>query len=419
MTERSEETSRPGTERTEKIGEHSTAWSPAAERGEGIGRHGTRRGLVLGAGGVLGFAWAVGALAALESEEGFDARQVDMLIGTSAGSITAALLGCGVPVEAMVRQQRGIPAPGDPVFAADGDAETGPLPPRPALGMGSPSLLARSVRHPLQVTPLAALSSVAPRGQGSLESVGRLVAELLGDARWAPHPSLWVVAMDYASGRRVAFGREGEPDAALPEAVTASCAIPGWFAPVEIGGRRYVDGGACSSTSVDLLAGRGLDEVYVVAPMASFVYDAPSGLVGRFERRIRRSVTRRLVRELRKVRCAGVRVTVLAPGPADLEAIGANLMDASRRDTVLDTSLRTSVEALRRGGGTVESYPHDDGDTAVSRHADPDREPRAGRWVDRDGDTAAGRRAGRPERGHDADLPPRDPERAPRPAQGR
>ena len=55
----------------------------------------TRRGLVLGAGGVLGFTWAVGALTAIEQEEGFDCRDVEMIVGTSAGSITAALLGCG------------------------------------------------------------------------------------------------------------------------------------------------------------------------------------------------------------------------------------------------------------------------------------------------------------------------------------
>jgi len=143
-----------------------------------------------------------------------------------------------------------------------------------------------------------------------------------------------------------------------------------------------------------------------VAPMASFAYDLPHGLVGRFERRIRRAVTRRLLREVRKVQDSGARVTMLAPGPADLEAIGANMMDASRRDTVLATSLRTSTEALRRDRGTRGSYPHHDGDTAAG-------------MAGHDGDTAAGRRAVRRARGRDADLPPRDAERAARPAQGR
>ncbi|HEX8132027.1 MAG TPA: patatin-like phospholipase family protein, partial [Actinomycetes bacterium] len=148
------------------------------------------------------------------------------------------------------------------------------------------------------------------------------------------------------SGRRVAFGRAGAPPATLPEAVVASCSIPGWYRPTVIGGRRYVDGGVHSTTSLDLLAGADLDEVYVLAPMASFVMDAPRNPYARLERRLRRLITLGLLREVRKVRRLGVNVTVLTPGPEDLTAIGANLMEPRRRVRVLDTSLRTSAAAL-------------------------------------------------------------------------
>jgi NTE family protein len=37
---------------------------------------------------------------------------------------------------------------------------------------------------------------------------------------------------------------------------------------------------------------------------------------------------------------------VLTPGPEDLAVIGANLMDARRRQAVLETSLRTCPRAL-------------------------------------------------------------------------
>jgi hypothetical protein len=40
-------------------------------------------------------------------------------------------------------------------------------------------------------------------------------------------------------------------------------------------------------------------------------------------------------------------VTVLGPGAADLEAIGANLMDVRRRRYVLETALATTSSALR------------------------------------------------------------------------
>ena len=56
----------------------------------------------------------------------------------------------------------------------------------------------------------------------------------------------------------------------------ASCAIPGWYQPVRVADRRYIDGGAWSSTNLDLMAGQGLDEVFVLAPSVSFVRDAPS-----------------------------------------------------------------------------------------------------------------------------------------------
>jgi NTE family protein len=323
-----------------------------------------RRGLVLGAGGVLGFSWAVGALTALEQEHGFDCREVECLVGTSAGSITAALLGCGVSVAAMLRHQSGIPIATDPLIEYDYEADGGsPLPPIPAPGLGSASLLFRSALHPRRVTPLAAVSAVLPRGRASLDPVGGIVAGFAGDNPWTAHPSTWVVAMDYDTGRRIPFGRSDAPAAPLPDAVMASCAIPGWYAPVMIDGRRYVDGGACSSTSLDLLAGMGLDEVYVIAPMASFLLDRPRSMVGRIERRFRRMVTRRLLREAEKVRQAGTDVIMLGPGPPDLAAIGANLMDPRRREQVLQTSLRTSAEGLRRlAGGELASGDLSSGD---------------------------------------------------------
>ena len=107
----------------------------------------------------------------------------------------------------------------------------------------------------------------------------------------------------------------------------ASCAIPGWYAPVLIGGRRYVDGGACRRPAPTCSPREGLDEVYVLAPMASFVSDHPRPVAARLERRLRRQVTRRLIHEAQKVSRGGAAVTVLAPGPEDLAEIGANLMD--------------------------------------------------------------------------------------------
>ena len=70
---------------------------------------------------------------------------------------------------------------------------------------------AARLRH---LPPTAVLSALLPEGRGSLETVGKLVADVqaeVGGAAggWSPHPGVRAVAMDYESGRRVAFGEPG------------------------------------------------------------------------------------------------------------------------------------------------------------------------------------------------------------------
>jgi hypothetical protein len=53
-----------------------------------------------------------------------------------------------------------------------------------------------------------------------------------------------------------------------------------------------------------------------------------------------------LTREISKVQATGANVIALTHGPADLSAIGINLMDSTRRERVLETSLQTSPPQL-------------------------------------------------------------------------
>jgi NTE family protein len=78
--------------------------------------------------------------------------------------------------------------------------------------------------------------------------------------------------------------------------VVASCSIPGWYEPARIGGRRYVDGGVRSATSLGVLAGADVQEVYVLAPMASTEPDRPLQPHLRLERRVRQLFTGVLLR---------------------------------------------------------------------------------------------------------------------------
>src|SRR6478672_11229899 len=56
-----------------------------------------RIGLVLGAGGVTGGAFHAGVLSALADVLGWDARTAEIVVGTSAGSLTGAILRAGLP----------------------------------------------------------------------------------------------------------------------------------------------------------------------------------------------------------------------------------------------------------------------------------------------------------------------------------
>ncbi|AEH08616.1 MULTISPECIES: patatin-like phospholipase family protein [Protofrankia] len=313
------------------------------------GRGVPRRGLVLGAGGVLGSAWMIGALSAYEEATGVDVRDMDMTVGTSAGSVLSALIGLGTSVETMVNSEYGEPLFGDPIldYTRLGSA----LPPRPRMRIGSRRLLATSALHPRRVTPLVALVSLLPQGRGTLAAVGDLVSSVGSNVTTWPTPTpLWIIAMDYDTGTRVVFGSPDAPQASIAEAVTASCAIPSWYAPVVIDGRSYVDGGTRSPTSVDLLVDADLDEVLVLAPACSLVFDQPRGALARLERQMRRLATRVLIRETELLRATGTKVTVICPGPEDLEIIGGNVMDLNRRQEVFQTSLRTSAAALAEAG---------------------------------------------------------------------
>src|SRR5580693_8744093 len=66
-------------------------------------------GLVLGAGGVVGQAYQAGVLAGLERQAGWDPRDADLIVGTSAGSVTGAALRVGVPATDLAASTYGVP----------------------------------------------------------------------------------------------------------------------------------------------------------------------------------------------------------------------------------------------------------------------------------------------------------------------
>jgi NTE family protein len=157
-----------------------------------------------------------------------------------------------------------------------------------------------------------------PRGTRSLRGMGGRIDSL--GARFDGR--LAVSAVDLESGRRVMFGRPDAPESRVGEAVEASCAIPGYFRPVDIGGRSYVDGGAWSPTNLDTARVSRGKQVLCLNPTGSIpTLGVASNAMARVEA---------LVLERR-----GARVELVAPDEGARAAIGRNLMDPRPRRAVI------------------------------------------------------------------------------------
>jgi NTE family protein len=303
-----------------------------------------RIGLALGAGGIVGAAWMVGALDALEQRGGLRPATADELVGTSVGSLIASMVAAEVPASAMAAYATG---EGGPAFGGlEGHDATALRFTRLPLPLGPGSLrMALGARSRGKV-----LTGLLPRGAVSTAPVRALVDRVIGE-RWPGASPLRIVACDYSSGERVELGRGREPACTPGEAVAASCAIPGFYEPVAIGGRLYVDGGVHSHSNLDLLADRGLDAVIVVNPMSSGAWVAGSG--GMRERiaalRRRRSAAQ-LAGEVATLRAQGTQVLVLEPAFADIAAMGSNMMARDRRGEVLAAGRASTERALARLG---------------------------------------------------------------------
>jgi NTE family protein len=287
---------------------------------------------------VVGLAYHAGVLRALEEEGGVQLASADLIVGTSAGAAIAAYLRCGWSTadfwnEALAsgaEERDGWGSILAPNFASPVELVQ--------RGVGSAYVMSRSVlRIPIPAVP-AVLRRVFPGGLFAMaEGRSRLEAEL--PAAWPSDP-LWLCAVDIHSGRRVVLGRDDDVQIDLPRAVQASCAIPGIFPPVRVGDRVLVDGGAHSTTNLDLAVRAGCDLIIGVAPLA---YDT-AGPPGPLIQLARRVPARALAQEAGEGRRRGAQVLLLRPSAAEVRAHGINLM----RGAGLDRTARDAYESTAR-----------------------------------------------------------------------
>lgn len=165
-------------------------------------------GVALGGGAALGIAH-IGVLRALREHR----IPVQSIAGTSAGAVVAACHAFGIDEAILLEKLH--------------------------------ALSWRTISH----------LSFAALGPLSNSRLGDLLTDVLGDPRIEDaHIPLAIVAADIATGEKVVF-REGD----VVDAVLASTAIPGVFAPVTIDGRMLVDGGIVENLPVAELDALGAD----------------------------------------------------------------------------------------------------------------------------------------------------------------
>jgi NTE family protein len=258
--------------------------------------------LVLGGGGVAGIAWLTGVLAGLADADQ-DVTGADLLVGTSAGAAVAAQVGSGLSLDALFARQV------DPALQA---REISVKVDMAKLGAEFAALLAGSAAAESAQDAQRRVGAFALAADTVPEADRRAaVSSRLPSPEW-PSRRMLLVAVDAETGETRIFDRDSGVD--LVDAVGASCAVPGVWPPVSIGGRRYVDGGVRSSDNADLAAGYG--RIVVLSPLG---YDSPlpSPLP-----------LRDVVAQLR---AAGSAVTVIAPDDASVAAMGVNPLDPGTR----------------------------------------------------------------------------------------
>ena len=280
-----------------------------------------RVGVVLGAGGPLGWAYHLGVVQGVRDAIGREPANADRVVGTSAGAAIAATLLAGTPTEEVIELISSPPSDADREQLRSNGTAVFRNPIR-ALRPVAPRLIL-CVRHVGATTALAGLLPA-----GLFPTV--MLRQFAATQEWPAQ--LWVPSVRLDDGRTVVFGRDQTPGT-LGDALEATSAIPGVFQPKTIDGARYVDGAVASSTHADTLVGEQVDVALISAPSAR------SG-GGPLRARARRS----LENEDQLLRASGAQTRILVPSDEVLEAAegfprkrpeaAADIVEAARRQTV-------------------------------------------------------------------------------------
>ncbi len=248
-------------------------------------------GIVLGAGGPLGWAYHLGVVEAMREALGHEPSDADRIVGTSAGGAIAASLLAGASTEDVLTAVTTPPSEEDIAHMRKAAAEF--RKPWHRLRPLSPGLLFRLGRRGGATTLVGLLPA------GVFPTWGLRRFPIHGLDGWPE--GMWMPSVRVDDGELVVFGRD-RTDVDVADAIEATAAVPGMFQPKVIDGQRYVDGAVASATHAHLLADERHGMVLISSPMTR----PGRGLV-------RARARRQLDREVRHLAETGTQTIVVSP----------------------------------------------------------------------------------------------------------
>jgi NTE family protein len=287
-------------------------------------------------------------------EWGIDLADSDVVVGTSAGSVMASYLASGWSVDDFYEYGHGRHPE-----ASKRPEESDPRAPLfESLATNHPERVRRAIGSAFAVAasrglwrsgvkggkPHSMLRKAFPAGLFSTQRTLDRFREDLPE-EW-PRPYLYICAADLYTGKRVAFGHPTAPEVPFPEAVLSSTAIPGFFPPVRLDGRQYVDGGIVSATSLDLATDAGCDTIICVAPLGYRIDPDGGRRVLTSPILVRNLFARQLAKEVRAARERGVEVFVIRPWTSELRSHGSNSMRHFDRAGVIESAREGTLRLL-------------------------------------------------------------------------
>ncbi len=335
-----------------------------------------RLGLVCAGGGVTGAIYEIGALAALDDRlENASITDFDVFVGVSAGAYISALLANSVTPGVLFRNV---------TRSAGTRTDIDDL---ALFGLNLGEIATRLATAPFTVLD-AAWDFYKNRRETTLTDLVQSLGQLLPSGvfhnqgleawlqKWLTQggrtndfrrlgKTLRLVAVDLDTGETAKFGAPGLEDVPISKAVAASCAIPGLYRPVRIGGTDYIDGGVRKTAHISLALRERCGLTICINPLVPVRIPHPESAVKRLgadeagllrsrglptilDQVFRVTLHSRLRYGLTRYRREAPEADVLVfePKPEDLPRFMRNIMRTSGRTRIAEYAYRSTMALL-------------------------------------------------------------------------